>query len=428
MVEQQLEVQAAVNAKSCDCQDNNVLGAVTNDVAQLQVATMAMPDPHMVQACNVTSEAADRFDREMLERHRERANTANSSLAYVPPYVPPPRTPSRARSKKSMYPLGLYGDTSGQRYPPFRSNTIDTMAPPVYGDAYYRSQMPMRKPVPRNFSHKMGQSSSSPEEKLIDVDTSPVLATSDSQSYFTHSFPVSAKGNARSPFDDAASYADLADEAQNAIRPFSEPQVAHPVNSHPPALPPLRPGMRSAATSPAVVPGLPKSRSLANNLTFDRDRLNKIHTPPVPDIPVPDFIQPKPALKQRYVSAGGNAKVSERAEIAGPAFATQLTSNSSGAAIPKEQLFDLLSDPDFVRANFGEAAVGKMSTTPRPSAEATSPPPGQSARASVGSQQGSSASLAGKRERVDSGASGGSVGRFSGKLKRVFSRHHSVEE
>ena len=78
--------------------------------------------------------------------------------------------------------------------------------------------------------------------------------------------------------------------------------------------------------------------------------------------------------------------------------------------------------------------------TPRQSIETS---PGKSARGSAGlrfsggnngvQQRISASSIGGddknnKRDRVDSGSSVGSMGRFSGKLKRVFSRKNSGSE
>jgi hypothetical protein len=44
--------------------------------------------------------------------------------------------------------------------------------------------------------------------------------------------------------------------------------------------------------------------------------------------PLPDFIAPQPSLRQRYVSAGGTAKLSDRAEIQGPPTAPPPSSSS----------------------------------------------------------------------------------------------------
>jgi hypothetical protein len=59
------------------------------------------------------------------------------------------------------------------------------------------------------------------------------------------------------------------------------------------------------------------------------------------DLPLPDFIAPRPAMRQRYVSAGGNAKLRDRPEIQGfqlpPAVThgvTQIPNHSDPPAWP----------------------------------------------------------------------------------------------
>ncbi|KAK1065922.1 hypothetical protein LTR33_011720, partial [Friedmanniomyces endolithicus] len=129
---------------------------------------------------------------------------------------------------------------------------------------------------------------------------------------------------------------------------------------------------------------------------------------PLPTLPEPDFNRPKPATEQRYVSAGGPAKLDERAEIPGPALAAAAaTADGTLPAMPKEELFGRLDDPEFVRAHFGEEALARRS-------ELTGPRPGGVKEAAA------------RRERKDSSASAGSVGgRFSARLRRVFGRRNS---
>ncbi|KAK1027510.1 hypothetical protein LTS16_021392, partial [Friedmanniomyces endolithicus] len=152
-----------------------------------------------MQACYATKEAADKLDRRTLQQHRRRADTAESELTYVMAYVPAPRTPSRG--KKNAYPLGFYGESSGQRYPPFRSNVTKNAPPPVYGASFYNAQMPVRKLVPRNIS-RPDTSSSPPAESPPGQVVYPSFPASKSQKYFAHSFPVAAKGNPRVPASD----------------------------------------------------------------------------------------------------------------------------------------------------------------------------------------------------------------------------------
>ncbi|KAK0783778.1 hypothetical protein LTS16_018984 [Friedmanniomyces endolithicus] len=168
---------------------------------------------------------------------------------------------------------------------------------------------------------------------------------------------------------------------------------------------PRRPSLSSAAaaTTPPTTPGLLRSRSRSRTLlNLPKPAL------PLPTLPEPDFNRPKPATEQRYVSAGGPAKLDERAEIPGPALAAAAaTADGTLPAMPKEELFGRLDDPEFVRAHFGEEALARRS-------ELTGPRPGGVKEAAA------------RRERKDSSASAGSVGgRFSARLRRVFGRRNS---
>lgn len=398
---------------------NNMLGAVTNEAAQMQIAALANRDPYIVQACYATTEAADKLDKEILEMRRARSNTNTSELVYVPP----PRTP--ARRNKDAYPLGFYGDTSGQRYPTFRANVHD-LPPPVYGASFYSGQVPARKPVPPPIAppllHQSNPGRSRSREQIPTPESSPLdqafthpgpviypaIPKSQSQGLFTQSFPVAARGNPREADTDttvsAAAYTNLAEEAHNSIRPFSEDAFMH---SSPAA--PYRPTLFSAATSPD---GIQSQKT--RNIDLAK---------PQPPLPPPDFISPRPALKQRYVSAGGNAKLQDRVEIAGPAFVQM----SSGATMNKDELFQKLSDPDFVKHNFGEGAATKMSTSidmTRSSQEFADSKHDSGQELFCGSRD--SLIKHEKRERAQSGSSVGS-GRFR-KLTRVFSRKNSTSE
>ncbi|KAK3635498.1 hypothetical protein LTR22_019178 [Elasticomyces elasticus] len=411
MVEMQVKEQKDIFTKlgsSSALFPNHMLGAVSNDVAQMQVAAMAVPDPVRAQACFSNKEASDALDGLILDQHRKRSNTADSSLAYVPAYVPPPRTPSR--HKKDAYPLGLYGgEGSGQRYPTFKSQIADPTPPPVND---YNSQIPVRKPVPRNFS-KPVTSSSPAIQSSPSPNTHYGLPASESQTRIARSFPDTAHGSTRMPFlhdgdddeDDSTAYTYLAQETSDSIRPFSdEPEMYNPQittsNSTTQLLPaPRRPTITTSATSPAGPLSLPRSRT---KILFS---FGRSASPPAidPNEPLPDFIAPKPAKVQRYVSAGGTAKLHERDEIAGPAFTP--ATNPSMPVMQKDEWMEKMKDPEFVRSYFGEEALSKMDSIDETRASMETP-------------------LGGKRERGDTGASGSS-GRFSAKLKRVFSRKSS---
>ncbi|KAK3675370.1 hypothetical protein LTR78_004880 [Recurvomyces mirabilis] len=404
---------------------NHILGAATNNIAQMQVTDTAHSEPHAVQTSMTAYQASEKAEAGILQKQRKRANTNNSELAYVPP----PRTPTRG--KKDAYPLGFYGDYSGHRYPTFRA-TPDSAPPPVYGSSY-SSQIPARKPVPR--------AASKAEEQILGCDSTEInrsVAESESKGLYTQSFPVPAHWNPRQPIfgaahEDAQSYADLAEEAHNAIRPFSdEPDFYLPAHE------PFRPALHTTPTAPVTIPNTTKSNQEANGSPSSAtSSLNK-PCPPLPPttlLPEPDFIRPRPALKQRYVSAGGNTKLSDREEISGPAMSATISSRNSGVRpIPKDQLFEMLNDPDFVRANFGEEAAGKMpvATPPvsaRPSVDNSPSKHGGGVRSSataIGTASWDS-KVEGfgyqiKRERTESGGS------FTGRLRRAFSRKNSQVE
>lgn len=413
---------------------NNMYGAVTNDVAQMQVAAMATANPYIVQALHSTSEAANKLDAQVLQNRRARTNTNNRDLAYVPG----PRTPTRGR--KDSHALDFYGTNSGQRYPGFHQDVFQTKPPPVYGPSAYSTTMPPRKPVPALLvapqiapAHSPAHAQSSmgamtpPTSSPFDITsfaqagqityppipytwqsnqvTYPAIPVSQSQGMFTQSFPTTNAGNPRSAateklVDDsvpAADYTDLAAEAQSMTNPFAD-EASFPHTHH------------QASSNRSTFASSPPPLSQPSSARKSNLNLSK----PVPPLPEPDFIAPRPALKQRYVSAGGPAKLSERTEIAGPTF----TQQASGAAMHKDELYGKLSDPAFIKQNFGEGAV-KMSVD----VQRRSDDSGRS-----GSKRGSGDSLTKlvvgeKRERTGSGESTGS-GRF-GKLKRVFSRKGS---
>jgi hypothetical protein len=153
------------------------------------------------------------------------------------------------------------------------------------------------------------------------------------------------------------------------------------------------PTLKSSNTTTGIVPTLK---------TLDK---------PTPPLPEPDFIAPRPAVKQRYVSAGGNTPLSERAEIPGPAFHPTTPSPRSGQPISEEELAAGLRDPEWIRRHFGEGAVAAMFKGRRFSDE-------NEAR----DNESDRGTPSGKRDRTSSGAS------KREKLKRMFSRKNSIAE
>lgn len=423
-----------------------LLDALPNVAPQMQFVPRPDQEPFIIHAMFSTSEAADKLDQEYLEMRRKRADTAHSDLAYVPP--PPPRTPTRA--KKDIYPLGFYGG-SGQRYPPFHPTTVTS--PEGQVDVHSSSpseRVPRRKPVPlplpvipqppRPINAGLSQTHAgcqTPEATPSDANfadhqvTYPAIPKSQSQGLFTQSFPISARGNPRTAETDktipAADYAQLAGEAQDTIRPFSDTPVLPSSGFAPPQQRQQqnqRPPLHTTATCPDALEAHQIRKALAKDFAA---------TKPMPPLPEPDFIAPRPATKQRYVSAGGNAKLHDRQEIAGPAF----THTASGGSMSKDELFKMLNDPDFIKTNFGDVAAARTAkdvTMAGGGARARGSQESErsfvdrrvSGQSSVRNSRDSLTLLGDKRGRTDSGGSLGSL--RLGRLKRVFSRKSSDGE
>lgn len=410
---------------------NHFLGAATNTLAQMQIAALADPNPTIVQACYNVHEANVARERSTASTNRQRSNTNNSDLAYVPA----PKTPSRG--PKDIFPLDFYGGDSGQRYPKLRGNgqtPYTDQTPPVYGSSFYLGDVPARKPVPApiaptwavnqtqyGYTQAQGycQAPTPPSSSPYDAQTFtqagqvtyPQIPASQSQKMVTQSFPLPGAGNPRTADNTGL------DTATNMHSGYPDPArdyigllTRHPSSAEQSdqAREPFPDLARAFTTSP------PKKGQMTNPLPTLKTFLNK----PQPPLPQPDFIAPRPAIKQRYVSAGGNARLQDRQEIQGPAFNTA-ANPGSGATIPKEELYAKMSDPEWVRRNFGEGAVQKSG--------ANSPPQRKSAESSKRNSDGEAESGRNtpldKRDRTSSGASGRVA-----KLKRVFSRKNSGSE
>ena len=455
LVQEQENTKAAVYSEYVK-QDlslpNQFLGAATNTLAQMQIAAMAQPDPVIVRACYDVNEANNTRERQVVSRSRQRANTNNSELAYVPGQS----TPHRTRGPKEVFPLDFYGGYSPQRYPKLRPQAPTPSSKqdqPEHGSPNKSSSKskPKRKPVPapllkympadkqqqqkqQEQSYRYENSSSQapaqhrqnpkpPSSSEHNVQTFaqvggvtyPAIPKSQSQSLFTQSFPVSGAGNPRENtnekvqkkvdpvYKQAATQADKRDPAQDYASLLSR----HPSAIEHGATEPFPNLTRSVTSSP------PKKSNPSTNILPTLKSLNKnILDKPQPPLPQPDFIAPRPAVKQRYVSAGGNARLEDRAEIPGPAFAVSVATRS-GATMSKEEVDAKMSDPEWVRETFGESAVAGMSG--RSSEES------EKMRRSNESER--ERERAEKRDRTSSGASGRVA-----KLKRVFSRKNSQSE
>jgi len=448
--------------KTCDGSDqtlpSSTPGAESNKIPNMQVAAHAAAlNSYIVRAFYSTSEAADMLDKQILEARRQRSDANNSDLAYVPA----PRTPSRGA--KDAVPLGFYNDLSGQRYPKLQTVSQGHVQE-AHGSSSYSSEVPPRKPLPL----PMATVKSMPVEDPFGDDSfesrpsalSPAQVTYPAipKSQSAGLFPTISPYNGPDVSIPAKTYSDLANEAHDSIRPFSSSSSDDDDNANPtPAtIIPPRPPCFSSATAPVGKFTVARTRlgSQKHSGGIDPQCLNK----PQPPIPEPDpFTVPRPAPKQRYVSAGGNAKLCDREEIEGPAFISR--HKISGAGMPKAELFAKLEDPAFIRANFGESAVAKMRGTSmdheRGSQDSNAVGQDGFGGGGAGRISGQQRYSSGqsrccsqqtsprgklkrtsreeelvrhdKRERTQSGSSTGSASRF-GKIKRAFSRKNSQSE
>ena len=388
---------------------NHMLGAVTNDMAQLQIAAMANPEPYIIQAVFATSEAADRLDAQYLQQKRARANSSNIPLAYVP------QTPQRVT--QSSWPLGIHGADSGQRYPTFRPQAT-ALLPPVYGPS---SKVPGRKPVPK-YPSIPKRSLQAPLEPIGRFDPiydnnwplSKPLPPSQQPAPFRQDVhdPVCVKVSKNSlvtkscPEPYNVQNAQPENEFANWEPSYVGVGMGAPIKSKNPADPfntPTKP--RSGRFSMDSVSGM-KTRYPSADL---RNWLDKPYPPLPPSelVPEPEFIAPRPALKQRYVSAGGSAKLEDREAIEDFALPP---AEHQGVTMPKAQFMQLLAD-----AEMPDPAHGKGQSPARQSHEYAAAEGGER---SSGHEPGSPRGQ--KRDRTGSSASLGLA-----RLKRVFSRKNS---
>ena len=457
LVQEQEETKAEVHSKYVK-QDRNLpnhfLGAATNTLAQMQIAALADPTPIMVRACYDVSEANHVREGQVVSRSRQRANTHNSELAYVPG----PKTPSRG--PKDVFPLEFYGGDSGQRYPKLRPQgptTYSEQPPPVYGSSHHTGYVPSRKAVPppiaptwnsyqfEQFNQTQEpqsyyQAPTPPSSSPYNVQTFtqpgqvtyPAIPVSQSQSMFTQSFPAPTAGNTRATIDDAYTaepdtYMKYNDPAQDYIGLLARhpSQYEHHATSEPfPTLARAATTTSPKKTAAAATNTLPPPQTLHHQATHTLPTLRTLQphlNKPQPPLPQPDFIAPRPALKQRYVSAGGNAKLYDRAEIPGPAFTAAALVPGSGGTISKLEVDAKMSDPEWVRRNFGEKAAESVSLSP-PRRKSDESGKRNSGTQRVSDESGRNTPVD-KRDRTSSGAS-----RRVAKLKRVFARKNSGSE
>lgn len=90
------------------------------------------------------------------------------------------------------------------------------------------------------------------------------------------------------------------------------------------------PAFRPAAP-PHPAPAVSDGAGVPHRKPLPPPAAARVQSPPPPE---PEFIAPRPALKQRYVSAGGDLPLSERAELKGFALPAALT---AGASVGREE-------------------------------------------------------------------------------------------
>lgn len=393
-----------------------------------------------VKAAQMPHNAAmDKSKMPSRYKNRQRANTNNSELAYVP------ESKSGRGKSKDAYPLAFYGDSPG-RYPKIRKDSAVTHN---YGEGIaapgnFNRVMP-RKPVPAPLTPTQSYVApdsgygvvTPPANKRFPTNAFAVArarqayhehakfhaAVQKSYGEVTESFPV-ASSNPRTavnsdPFMDRVGSPDPADEYVGLIdrhpSSFEEAQDDHP------KFPTLA---RSVTTTPPRAPKIDKISASTTHLPTLKALAGDTSKPMPPLPPLPDFIAPRPATVQRYVSAGGNLPLAQRAEIVGPAFqstgfATPV-SISSGAGISKAELDAKMSDPDWVKTHFGPNAMNRLSLSPPSKLRAS-----EEGTAIKGSQYTSrqtsmrtSSEQQNPRQRTSSGVS---------RLKRIFSRKNSFD-
>ncbi|RMZ02586.1 hypothetical protein D0860_07162 [Hortaea werneckii] len=408
-----------------------VLDVISNQNMSTKDAFGVYQSPFTTEAFQA-NEVANQLDRDILEMRSAVANPGEGARssgpapkdAYPLGYYgggPSQRQPA-SRKPKDAYPLGFYGGISSQHHAASRTNDAAT-------GSGQQSQISRRKPVPlplpvvptqtaptygSSFQSHATWQSSEPSTQEANYAYSrvqyPAIPQSQSQDQFTQSFPVGARGYPRDTDTDnsfsAADYTQLADEAQDAIRPFTDTEPLLGSSYSPQA---VRPSLHSTVTSPDA----------KEVRKFRKTRGG--HQTQQPLLPEPEFISPRPATKQRYVSAGGNAKLHERQEIEGPAFSF----HTGGASMSKDEVDHKLEDRDFIRSTFGSAAAEMAISAERSSRESAGRADKRESKAGSSKKSKDEVGKYQKRGKGESGASKGNAAATLAKLKKKFSRKGS---
>ncbi|KAF2172056.1 hypothetical protein M409DRAFT_49813 [Zasmidium cellare ATCC 36951] len=386
----------------------NEPGSISDDMARMQMAGSPEPDQRLIQSYKTASQAARTASRQTFSNRRGRAGTEDGDLANVP-------SVHSTRARETIR-LGLYGGDSVQRYPDFRS--MATPAPE--SGSNYTTNPPARRPVPVT-SAPVSSPPQRPQATQRSETTSPDYAlTITSSSSPEPEAPSSSRPSNRflpqflrpkpKGTTGQSSTGPAQDNTRQSDNEFDKWDTSH-VKTPKISTQECRtkageryhsPMGRHSADSPVLPDRKPPPATIPRSNTADSTQL-----------PVPDFIAPRPALKQRYVSAGGTAKLADREEIEG--FKLPEAADP-GVYMKKDELMKRLADGEF---GTPPRSSTNTDSVPRSSYDTAVVSSNSSARVSddVGNEQ----EGGGKRDRTTSNTS-------SRGLRRLFSRNDSITE
>ncbi|KAK4508281.1 hypothetical protein PRZ48_002019 [Zasmidium cellare] len=283
----------------------NEVGRITNSMATMQMSGVRSPEHRMLDSYMSAREAARSTSQQTFRSRRGRAGTENSELAYVP------ETQRRATRGRDAIPLALYGNELGERYPPFHSTAARSPEP----IPNYTTTRPTRKPLPaasgpapplpEQRSDRMSPeavptmtiSSSSPEPEALPTRPSRRFLTGFVKRLAKDTAdPNQAQEELRQP-DDGFDKWDTS-HIKTPVIPAQEGVTAAGERYHSPM-------GRHSADSPILPDRRPSpATTIGRSNTVDPAQLE-----------LPEFIAPRPATQQRYVKAGGNAKLEDRESL-----------------------------------------------------------------------------------------------------------------
>lgn len=300
---------------------------------------------------------------------RKRAPTVNNDLAYVP--TAPKKTPSRRQ--KDPTPLGFYGthgSLSGQRYPTFNVGPSLSQAslspPPVFAaapstsgdlDPIARTLLQLSSPHPVYATQVADPIFSATSRKslsltMFDSDeveprsrTPSPLAAQRQRKYQCNKTHALITGEDIKHYSESDEYPPIGPDDAVDTPETSPGIVTYPAIPRSTSAGLFTPGVYTSTVTqsfPSAQTGNPRepenSPEQAHGVREDwyghgrnirsttDDSVPTRHSSPAsgsglfppplpPPLPLPDFIAPRPAIKQRYVSAGGTARLEDRPEI-----------------------------------------------------------------------------------------------------------------